>query len=113
MTTATAQEYISPRVNIVDQAETVLLEVELPGVTKDRIELDVKNDELTLIGRRNTSASPGSLHVCERPKRDYRRVFALSRAIDPANIDAEMKDGVLKVTLHKTDAVKPKRIKIK
>jgi len=113
MTTATAQEYMSPRVNIIDQAETVLLEVELPGVTKNSVDLDVKDDELTLIGRRNTTDSPGTLHLCERSKRDFRRVFALSRAIDPTNIEAEMKDGVLMVTLHKTDAVKPKRIKIK
>ena len=113
MTTGTNDQYISPRVNIIDHPETVLVEAELPGVTKDGVELEIKEDELVLTGRRKTADSQGTVHVGERPKHDYRRVFALSRAIDATNIGAEMKDGLLKVTLHKTDAVKPRRIKIK
>ena len=113
MTTVANQQYISPRVNIIDQAETVLVEAELPGVAKDGVELDIKDGELVLSGRRKPAEGRGTPHIRERSKGDYQRVFTLSKAIDPANVQAEMRDGVLRVTLHKTDAVKPKRIKVK
>ncbi len=104
--------YVMPRVNIIEQPESVIIEAELPGVPKDGIHLEVKDNELTLVGKRAAANGEGRMHVQERAPVDYRRVFALSRAIDPTHVDAEMKDGLLKVTLHKREEVKPRKINI-
>ena len=106
--------YVTPRVNIIDRADVVLLEVELPGVAKGDVELEAKDGELTLTGRRHHDAGGhGSFHIAERPRGDYRRTFALSKAIDTANIGAALDDGVLTVTLQKAEELQPKKITIK
>lgn len=105
--------YVSPRVNIIERSEDVLIEAELPGVPKDGIELEIKNDELTLIGHRAQSNGARRAVFCERARADYRRVFALSKAIDANRVEAEINDGLLRVTLHKVEAVKPRKIDVR
>jgi HSP20 family protein len=115
MTTAApemATRLVAPRVNIIEREDAVLLEAELPGVPKDGINLEFKDGELILTGKRQPSNGEGRYHIQERARVDYRRVFGLSRAIDTQKIDAAMKDGVLTVTLHKIEAVKPRRINV-
>jgi HSP20 family protein len=107
-----ATRYLVPRVNVVDEAERVVIEAELPGVSKTGLSLEVKEGELTLTGNRGDAPREGHYIMRERAFADYRRVFALSNAIDPTRIDAEMKDGLLTVTLHKADRVKPRKISI-
>lgn len=110
--TDTRKRYRIPRVNIVEYDETVTLEAELPGTSKDDIHLEFKNGELTLVGRVPKSNHNGRYHLRERPEADFHRVFSLSNAIDPRRIEAVMNNGVLTVTLHKTEDVKPRRISI-
>ncbi len=115
MTTAApeiATRLVAPRVNIVEREDAVVLEAELPGVPKDGVNLEFKDGELILTGKRKMMNGEGRLHIQERPQADFRRVFALSRVIDSQKIDANMKDGVLTVTLHKVEAVKPRRITV-
>lgn len=104
--------WLAPRVNILEKEEVVVLEAELPGVPKDGVNLEFKDGELVLTGKRRISKSEGRVHVQERSQADFRRVFALSRAIDSTRIEANMKDGVLEVTLHKVEEVKPRRITV-
>jgi HSP20 family protein len=105
-----ATRYLIPRVNVVEETERVVIETELPGVGKSDISLEVKDNELTLIGKRATVKREGQYVMRERSAADFRRVFALSNAIDTAKVDAEMKDGLLTITLHKAERVKPKKI---
>lgn len=107
-----ATRYMIPRVNIIDQSENVVIEAELPGVAKTDLSLEVKEGELTLVGKRSNGPREGHYIMRERAAADFRRVFALSNAIDTSRVDAEMKDGLLTVTLYKTDRVKPRRISI-
>jgi HSP20 family protein len=111
-TSPETKRYILPRVNIIDKEDTVVVEAELPGVPKEGVDLEVKDGELTLIGRRSNGEYAGRTLIAERPRADYRRVFALSSTIDASRIDAAMKNGLLLITLHKTDKAKPKRISI-
>jgi HSP20 family protein len=104
--------YRIPRVNIIDLDDTIVIEAELPGATKDDVHLHLKNGELTLAGKIPRFDRPGRVHLRERPDADFRRVFSLSNAIDSKRIDAVMNNGVLTVTLHKTEDVKPRRISI-
>jgi HSP20 family molecular chaperone IbpA len=105
-------KYIAPRVNILDRAETVVVEAELPGVPKDGVTIQVENGEMVLTGRRGQAEPEGTLHIHERPRADYQRTFALSKAIDSTRIEAAMRDGLLTVTLHKADEVKPRTIAV-
>lgn len=107
-----ATRFLVPRVNVVDEADRVVIEAELPGVSTSDLSLEVKDGELTLTGKRANSAREGHYIMRERAFADYRRVFTLSNAIDPTKIDAEMKDGLLTVTLQKAEHVKPRKINI-
>ena len=104
--------YVAPRVSINDLPETVVVEAELPGVGKDGISIQVEDGEMVLTGHREQSEAKGSLHINERCAADYRRVFALSKAIDSTRIEAEMANGVLTVKLHKAEEVKPRKISV-
>ena len=111
MTTETKQ-YVCPRVNIIDRADSVVLEAELPGVPKNGVDIEVNQGELTITGHRK-NGHQGRYCIAERPQADYRRVFAVSDAIDTEHIEATMEGGVLTLTLHKTEERKPRRIEIK
>ena len=111
-TAATQKRYVKPLVNIVDRKDQVVVEAELPGVTKDGVELSFDNGELTLIGHLKENGSSGRPHYTERVRADYRRVFALSKAIDATKIEAAMDNGLLTITLPKVEAVKPRNINI-
>jgi HSP20 family protein len=116
MTTATAEKtkrYIMPRVNVIEEPDKVRIEAELAGVSKDKVDLEVKEGELTLIGHREHPEGDGRFLLRERAPADYRRVFTLSNAVDTENVNAVMKDGILTVTLPKTEAFKPRTIEIK
>jgi len=104
--------YMMPRVNVVEKADEVIIEAELPGVPKDGTQLEIKENELTLTGHRKSAGDEGRVHVRERAQADYRRVFALSQAIDATRVEAVMQDGVLTVRLPKREEVKPRRINV-
>ncbi|HOE65575.1 MAG TPA: Hsp20/alpha crystallin family protein [Candidatus Hydrogenedentes bacterium] len=116
MTTETKQKagevFMTPRIDIIEQQDAVRIEAELPGVAKTGVEIQVEGDELTLTGRRRSDAQPGRVLVRERRLQQYRRVFALSRAVDSSKIKAEMRDGVLTLTIPKAEHMKPKQIPI-
>ena len=103
---------VAPRVNIVEHPETVTVEAELPGVPKDQVDVQVKDNELTITGHR-VHTEEGQLRAGERPRADFRRVFTLSRAIDQEKVDAHMENGLLTVTLYKKEEMRPRKIEIK
>ncbi len=106
------QTFVAPRVNIMEHPETVTLEAELPGVPKDQVDVQVKDNELTITGRR-VHTEEGQLRAGERTRADFRRVFTLSRAIDQEKVDAHMENGLLTVTLYKKESMRPRKIEIK
>jgi HSP20 family protein len=107
------ETFISPRVNVIDNEDTVVIQAELPGVGKQGLELGINEGELTLTGRRTPAEQKGRYCINERRIGDYRRVFTLSRAIDVNTVQAELNDGLLTVTLAKVESVKPRKVTIK
>ena len=105
-------EYITPDVNIFETKEGYVLEAEMPGVNKEGLEIMLEGNELTIHGHRNVEALSGDKLFCECSRADYRRVFELDPAIDSARISARMDQGILTLTLPKSEAVKPRRIKV-
>jgi HSP20 family protein len=89
-----------------------VLEAEMPGVNKDGLELTLEGNELTIVGRRNGGPMSGEALFRESQEADYRRVFELDPAIDTAKVSAKMDQGVLTLTLPKSEQVKPRKISV-
>jgi HSP20 family protein len=104
--------YIAPEVNIYETEEGYVLQAEMPGVPKEAIEVTLENNTLTFVGHRKVEAVTGSVVYRESREADYRRAFELDPAIDPGKISAEMRQGVLTLTLPKAERVKPRKITI-
>jgi HSP20 family molecular chaperone IbpA len=104
---------IRPVYDVQETAEAYRLTVQLPGVTKDGLELTAENDELRITGRRSWTQPAGwtALHR-ETPDAAYELVLTYDNAIDADRIGAELRDGVLQVTLPKHEAVKPRKIAV-
>jgi HSP20 family protein len=84
----------------------------MPGVNKSGLEITLEGNELTLIGRRTTESVNGQVLFRESRDVDYRRVFELDPAIDTSKVAAKMDQGVLTLTLPKSEQVKPRKITV-
>lgn len=94
---------VAPNVDIYESAREIRLEADFPGVARDALSIELDGRELTLEGRRPYRT--GTLRL--------RRTFRLPDTIDPARVEAELRHGVLRVTLPKRDEVLPRRIEIR
>ncbi len=101
--------YLHPNVNIVETKEAYILEAEMPGVSKESLEVLLDNNELTLVGHRKFETNAELLYR-ESVPRDFRRSFVLDPAIDTAKINARVENGVLTLTLPKAEQVKPRKV---
>ena len=84
----------------------------MPGVRKEGLEVTVENNELTIVGHKPPQESKGNVVYRESSSADYRRVFDLDPSIDTHKIGAKMEQGVVVLTLPKTEAVKPRKIAV-
>jgi HSP20 family protein len=109
---STREDYVSPEVNIFESGDGYVLEVEMPGVSKDGLEITVEGNEITITGRRNAETVSGDVLFRERSTSNYRRVFELDPAIDYGRIAAKMEAGVLTLTLPKSERAKPRTIAV-
>jgi len=107
-----ARLYVSPDVNIFESDTGYTLEAEMPGVTRDNLEVTLEGNCLTLVGHRSDDPLQGTLLLRESRPADFRRVFELDPAIDAQSIRAQMNNGVLTLELSKAEAVKPRKIKV-
>jgi len=107
---ATREEYVTPEVNIFEIKEGYVLQAEMPGVNKDGLEITLEGNEITITGRRSLEPESGETLFRECQTSDFRRVFELDPAIDTAKISAKMEQGVLTLTLPKSERVKPRKI---
>jgi HSP20 family protein len=103
-------QYVVPDVNIYETKEGYELEAEMPGVSKEGLEITLEGHEITLTGHPASEVVPGDTLFRERHGSDYRRVFELDPAIDTTRISARMNQGILFLTLPKSEAVKPRKI---
>jgi HSP20 family protein len=103
-------QYVVPDVNIYETKDGYELEAEMPGVNKDGLEITLEGNEITITGRRVNDVVAGETLFRERHGADYRRVFDLDPAIDTTRISARMNQGVLFLSLPKSEAVKPRKI---
>jgi HSP20 family protein len=102
-----------PRVDVLEDDTGITLLADLPGVPKDQLELKVDGDTLLIEGT-VTPQTPERLEPVYAEVRvpRYRRVFTLSRELDPGRIEANLKDGVLKLVIPKQAHAQPRRITV-
>lgn len=105
-------EYIIPAVNLHHDADGYTLDVELPGVRKEGVEITVDDGKLTLTGHRTANSAPGKVVYAESAGQAYRRVFDLDPAVDADKIRATIDQGLLTLRLPKAEASKPRKIKV-
>jgi HSP20 family protein len=105
-------EWLAPEVNIFETKDGYVLEAELPGVSKEGLEISLEGNELTLVGHRRVEKPAGQALLRESQAVDFRRVFELDPAIDTAKITAKMEQGILTLTLPKSERVKPRKISV-
>jgi len=104
--------YIVPEVNIIETKDGYELDAEMPGVTKEGLEILLEGNELVLTGHRRQEDQPGELIYRESTGNDYRRTFVLDPTVDTTKIEARMDHGILKLRLPKAERVKPRKIQI-
>ena len=105
-------EYATPPANILESKDGYVLEAEMPGVSKDGLEVTVENGELTIVGRR-TAAQPNGREVYRESRHfDFRRSFELDPSNDTTKITANIDQGVLTLHLPKAEAVIPRKIAV-
>lgn len=103
-----------PALNLWEQDQELVAEAELPGVRQEDLEISVVGAELTIKGRRPEFTDNGlTLHRRERGSGEFVRVVRLPVEIDAEKVQATLNDGVLRITLPKAEAVRPKKIEVK
>jgi HSP20 family protein len=102
-----------PPVNAFANEDGIVLTAQLPGVEQDDLEISVFRDTLTLRGRRQPEASGReAYHRRERGHGEFVRNIALPFRVDPERVEAAVQDGVLRISLHRPEQDKPRRIKV-
>lgn len=105
---------LTPRVDVLEDETGITLYADLPGVAKDALEVKVEGDSLTIEGA-ISAATPQGMEATYAEIRlpRYRRAFTLSRELDTNRVEANLKDGVLKLRIPKYAEAQPKRIAVK
>jgi len=102
----------TPRVDILETDDELLLFVDLPGVHAKDLDIRFENGELALTGRR-AAHYPGKPWMWEFEPGSFYRAFRVTEQIAADKINADLKNGVLTVRLPKVEAAKPRRIAVK
>jgi HSP20 family protein len=103
-----------PTADIFEDDDVLTVVLEMPGVDRDNIDVNVENGVLTVEGRINFDKYKGMQPVySEYNVGPYRRSFRISNRVDQDKIRAEMRDGVITLVLPKAEETKPRRIEVK
>ena len=104
-----------PLVDIAEDEKEYVITAELPDVKKDAVKVTMENGVLTITGERKFEQEQTNKkwHRVERAYGSFARSFALPENGDPAKVNAEFKEGVLKVRVAKSEAALPKQIEVK
>ncbi|MCS7100703.1 MAG: Hsp20/alpha crystallin family protein [Burkholderiaceae bacterium] len=108
------QAALTPRVDVLEDETGITLFADLPGVSKETLEVKIEGDSLTIEGTIAATTPQGmEATYAEIRLPRYRRAFTLSRELDSGRAEANLKDGVLKLRIPKYAEAQPKRITVK
>lgn len=105
---------VFPLVNLSEDKDNYYLRAELPGVKADALDIQATANTIAIAGEREIEAEQGvRYHRREREPGKFSRVIGLPDDIDPDNVTAKLKDGILTIVVSKAKAAKPKQIVVK
>ena len=107
-----SEQFLAPAASLVEDGDGYRLQVEMPGVNKEGLEISVENNELTITGYRSLPTIEGTLIHHESRRENYRRTFELDPSIDADKISAKIDQGMVMLTLPKAERVKPRKIQV-
>ena len=104
-----------PSVDIYETDEAIILKAELPGIKKEDVSVEIKDNVLTLRGERieDKEIKEGNYFRKERCFGTFSRAFNLQHRVQPDKIKAKFKDGILEIEIPKPEEEKPKQITVK
>ena len=102
-----------PPVDVVEDATGITLVADLPGVPRERLNLRVEGDQLSIEAEAVLAVPQGMEPThAEVGLSRYRRAFTLSKELDPEKVSAELAQGVLRVRIPKAEHARPRRITV-
>ncbi|WP_020589971.1 Hsp20/alpha crystallin family protein [Desulfobacter curvatus] len=103
----------SPRTNLLESGDTFDVQVEVPGISKDNLNIKIQGNYLEISGKRSVDTPEGyKVHRNERGRNTFSRSFTIPNGVDAEKVEAELKDGILYLTLPKSETAKPRMIDI-
>jgi len=103
-----------PPVDVVEDSSGITLYADLPGVSKDKLSLNVEADTLTIEGDMGLATPEGmDATYAEVGLARFRRVFSLSRDLDTSKVSAELAQGVLRLRIPKAEHAQPRKIEVR
>ena len=108
------QPCVVPPVDVFENEHSITLLADLPGVAREQLQVRVDGDSLVLEATASTNG-PQDLQLVygEAQCPSYRRQFTLSRELDATRIEAQLRDGVLRLTIPKAEEARPRRIEVR
>jgi HSP20 family protein len=103
-----------PAIDVSEDKDNIVVKADLPGLTKDDIEITLQDNVLTVRGeKKQESETKGkNFYRRERAHGAFHRSFELPASVNASNVAATFKDGVLRITLPKAEQAKPKQIQV-
>ena len=98
--------------DIYREETKVVLTLEMPGVSKDGLDIKIDGNQLILHGSKKALEHQGSYRIKEIPEGDYHQEYTIDETIDREKIDALMDKGILTLTLNIKESEKPRKIKV-
>ena len=115
LSTSALERDWKPSLDLLETPDGLVAEVEVPGISPDEINISVTPDLLTVTGekKQETGGQEKNYHVMERTYGRFNRSIPLPTPVSPDRVEARYRDGILRITMVKSKAVKSKRIEVK
>ena len=112
-TTSLKSDHIHPVINMFEDGNDLVIKAELPGISKDAIDISMSEGCLVIKAEKKMDETKGDRYLCERFYGQYFRSICLPFDVDSEKISATFENGLLEVRLPKTKVAEAKRIDIK
>ena len=112
---ALEQERFSPPMDVQETDEAYIVEADIPGIKKEDVKIEVRDDVLTISGDRKSEHEEKreDYDRVERQFGSFRRTLSIPGGFSHEGVEAKFEDGVLRITLPKPEEAKPRRIEVK
>ncbi|MCA1960597.1 MAG: Hsp20/alpha crystallin family protein [Desulfomonile sp.] len=105
--------FTTPAADVFETEAEIVVLLDIPGVTADHLDIDLRDSSLTITARRGELGRHGTAILSEYQRCSYYRTFRVPQSVDEARISASLTDGVLRLVLPKAGRVRTRRIRLK